>query len=82
MKIFKQIIYFILVVVTYCLVSLINYQIGNFILEIFTFSFRFKIALFVVEVLSINPIITFLLTDRFSSKEKQPETKNTVFLDE
>lgn len=82
MKIFKQIIYFALVVATYCLASLMNYQIGKFILEIFTFSFRLKLVLFVIEVLTINPIMTFLITDHFSFKEKQPETKNTVFLDE
>lgn len=81
MQVFKRIIYFILVIIIYCLVSFLNYHIFNFGLELFTFNHHFKLIMVVIELLLINPIITYFICEKFPYEVKAEE-HNDVFLDE
>ena len=81
MKTLKRIVYLLMVIMTYCLVSFITYFLGNFILEIFTFNYRLKLMMIAFELLFLNPTVTYFLTEKISFEKKQ-EKQPSVFLDE
>ena len=81
MQVFKRIIYFILVIIIYCGVSCLNYEIFNFGLELFTFNHHFKLIMVIAELLVINPIVTYFIAEKFPYEVKVEE-HNDVFLDE
>lgn len=81
MKTFKRIIYFILTVIVYCLITVIDYFLGNYLLEIFTFDYLIKLLMVLIELLIVNPILTYFVMEKLLGNKKQEEPKS-VFLDE